>query len=127
MLYIISAHRAGRSAEENQNQTTALQSMITFVGGLAFPARGFYRGTGEDSFVVLGLTQARAIELGRLHEQESILEVDDALESRLLFMGSVADPVELGRLTPIPHTRGIDSYTELAGVLFTTTTTMKGE
>lgn len=70
---ILSGERAGLSPAENAKRTKALLADLRSHGFKPLHAEGVYGGSPERSFLVPGMTEQEAIDLGKKYAQESVL------------------------------------------------------
>lgn len=70
---ILSGEKAGLAATENAKRTKSLLSDLRSQGFKPIPVEGTYGGVTEKSFLVPGLTEQEAFELGQKYGQESVL------------------------------------------------------
>lgn len=67
------------TAEENTARNEALKADLDAAGLKHIPATGVHERPDEKSFIVLGITEEQALELGRKHGQGSVLTRDGLL------------------------------------------------
>lgn len=109
MIYFISAQLATLSAEENIKRMADLDRMLS--GLFVVDAVGVYKGHKEESRIVHGLSQYQVLLLAREFDQESVLEMDEELNGRLIFPSSPA--VNLGKL------QEVDDHSAMRGEAYT--------
>lgn len=70
---ILSGERVGLSPAENAKRTKALLADLRSQGFKPIHAEGVYGGSPERSFIVPGMTEQEALDLGKKYAQESVL------------------------------------------------------
>jgi hypothetical protein len=70
---ILSGEKSTLSAAENAKRTKAILTDLRSQGFKPIHAEGVYGGSPEKSFIVPGMTEAEALELGKKYGQESVL------------------------------------------------------
>ncbi len=93
---ILTAENPGNqplSAEENAARNTALIADLEAMGVTPIPVEGRYGGPVENSFMVFGLTNEQALELGKKHGQESVLTPQG-----LVYQDGTVNPADLDKI-----------------------------
>lgn len=75
-------------ADENAQRQAALQTYLRAAGFVIYPGRGVPAEPGwepEDSFLVLGITRERALQVGSMFEQNAVVAGEVGGAAVLLF------------------------------------------
>ncbi|KKN77441.1 hypothetical protein LCGC14_0360000 [marine sediment metagenome] len=78
------------NAEENTARNVKLIADLKALGKIAIPVEGRYGGPVENSFLVFGLTNEQALELGKKYGQESVLT-----PKGLIYQDGTVNPADL--------------------------------
>ena len=115
-VVILSAEREELSGGENARRTLGLESVLEGAGLTFKPAKGFYKGSKENSFVVIIPSQAHIeglLKLAKSFNQESILHQDSNQIARLLYADGRVE--QLGKLVQVTKevAQTLDGYTQM--------------
>jgi len=95
---IVSAKTKNQSDIETFRQNHALKEYLSFHGYRYKLVSGRYNGEDEASFLLPNISEADALSIATLFNQESILVVDENREARLVFTND-SEPTSLGWFT----------------------------
>jgi hypothetical protein len=123
-VVILSAELSKLSSVENDRRTVLLNDMITELRLPFKPAKGVYKGSSENSFVVVVKDQADIDALTGFafkgFGQESVLHQDSNQLARLIYADGKMET--LGKLVQVPKelTETLDNYTVMENKFYTT-------
>lgn len=123
-VVILSAELSGLPSISNDRRTTLLNDMIAELKLSFKPAKGVYKGSSENSFVVIVNDQADIDTLANFafisFGQESVLHQDSNQLARLVYADGRMET--LGRLAQVPKelAESLDNYTVMEDKFYTT-------
>jgi hypothetical protein len=124
-VVILSAELSKLSSVENDRRTVLLNDMITELRLPFKSAKGVYKGSAENSFVVIVREQADIDTLTgfafKAFGQESVLHQDANQLAQLIYANGKTET--LGKLVQVPKelAETLDNYTIMEGKFYTTT------
>jgi hypothetical protein len=123
-VVILSAELSKLSSAENDRRTVLLNDMIAELKLPFKSAKGVYKGSAENSFVVIVREQADIDTLTgfafKAFGQESVLHQDSNQLARLIYADGKMET--LGKLVQVSKelTASLDNYTVMEGKFYTT-------
>ena len=123
-VVILSAELSSLSLTENDRRTTLLNDMIAELKLPFKPAKGVYKGSAENSFVVVVNDQADIDTLTNFafksFAQESVLHQDSNQLARLIYANGTMET--LGKLVQVDKetAQKLDNYTVMEDKFYTT-------
>jgi hypothetical protein len=123
-VVILSAELSKLSSAENDRRTVLLNDMIAELKLPFKSAKGVYKGSAENSFVVIVREQADIDTLTgfafKAFGQESVLHQDSNQLARLIYADGKTEI--LGKLVQVSKelTASLDNYTVMEGKFYTT-------
>jgi hypothetical protein len=123
-VVILSAELSKLSSVENDRRTVLLNDMIAELKLPFKSAKGVYKGSAENSFVVIVREQADIDTLTgfafKAFGQESVLHQDSNQLARLIYADGKMET--LGKLVQVSKelTASLDNYTVMEGKFYTT-------
>jgi hypothetical protein len=123
-VVILSAELSKLSSAENDRRTVLLNDMIAELKLPFKSAKGVYKGSAENSFVVIVREQADIDTLTgfafKAFGQESVLHQDSNQLARLIYSDGKMET--LGKLVQVSKelTASLDNYTVMEGKFYTT-------
>lgn len=123
-VVILSAELSGLPSISNDRRTTLLNDMIAELKLSFKPAKGVYKGSSENSFVVIVNDQADIDTLANFafisFGQESVLHQDSNQLARLVYADGRMET--LGRLAQVSKelAESLDNYTVMEDKFYTT-------
>lgn len=116
--YILSAELSTLNQTVNTTRTELLEHLLRLKGFKFKRILGCYKGSQEVSFMVQDLDHKNAIELAKVFNQESILELNN---NKALLLYTTGAKHELGEFTRIPAEEAVllDAYSVIDGDYFT--------
>jgi hypothetical protein len=123
-VVILSAELSKLSSVENDRRTVLLNDMIAELKLPFKSAKGVYKGSAENSFVVIVREQADIDTLTgfafKAFGQESVLHQDSNQLARLIYSDGKMET--LGKLVQVPKelTKTLDNYTIMEDKFYTT-------
>jgi len=124
-VVILSAELSKLSSVENDRRTVLLNDMIAELRLPFKSAKGVYKGSAENSFVVIVREQVDIDTLTgfafKAFGQESVLHQDSNQLARLIYSDGKTEI--LGKLVQVPKelAETLDNYTIMEGKFYTTT------
>ena len=105
--HVLTSEKEGLNQEERNSRMENLKSMLDAADATYYTVQGVYNGVAEESLVVTGIDNAKALDLGRQFGQESIFSAKDGL----MFSNGSVVPLKSGKPLKGTDARKMDALT----------------
>ena len=105
--HVLTSEKEGLNQEERNSRMEKLKSMLDAADATYYTVQGVYNGVAEESLVVTGIDNAKALDLGRQFDQESIFSAKDGL----MFSNGSVVPLKSGKPLKGTDARKMDALT----------------
>ena len=105
--HVLTSEKEGLTQEERSSRMEKLKSMLDAADATYYTVQGVYNGVAEESLVVTGIDNAKALDLGRQFGQESIFSAKDGL----MFSNGSVVPLKSGKPLKGTDARKMDALT----------------
>lgn len=105
--HVLTSEKEGLTQEERNSRMEKLKSMLDAADATYYTVQGVYNGVAEESLVVTGIDNAKALDLGRQFGQESIFSAKDGL----MFSNGSVVPLKSGKPLKGTDARKMDALT----------------